>query len=58
MISPAHVDAGVDVGFEGWQAEIGCAAMLEGDGRSFAEVKEERIGCKADPGVPSEFCAA
>ena len=39
-ISPAYVDVAV----ERWQAETGRAAVLDGDGRSFADVKEERIG--------------
>ena len=39
-ISPAYVDVAV----ERWQAETGRAAVLDGDGRSFAEVREERIG--------------
>ena len=39
-ISPAYVDVAV----ERWQAETGRAAVLEGDGRSFAEVREERHG--------------
>ena len=39
-ISPAYVDVAV----ERWQAETGRTAMLDGDGRSFAEVREERIG--------------
>ena len=38
-ISPAYVDVAV----ERWQAETGRAAVLDGDGRSFADVKEERI---------------
>ena len=45
-ISPAYVDVAV----ERWQAETGRAAVLDGDGRSFTEVKEERIGsAPADP---------
>ena len=39
-ISPAYVDVAV----ERWQAETGRAATLDGDGRSFADVREERIG--------------
>ena len=39
-ISPAYVDVAV----ERWQAETGRAAVLDGDGRSFSEVREERIG--------------
>jgi DNA modification methylase len=43
-ISPAYVDVAV----ERWQAETGKYAVLDGDGRSFAAVKEERLGDKAD----------
>ena len=39
-ISPAYVDVAVGR----WQAETGRAAVLDGDGRSFAEVREERLG--------------
>ena len=39
-ISPAYVDVAV----ERWQAETGRAAVLDGAERSFADVKEERIG--------------
>jgi hypothetical protein len=48
-ISPAYVDVAV----ERWQAETGRAAVLDGDSRSFAEVKQERIGA---PGI--QRCAA
>jgi hypothetical protein len=43
-ISPPHVDVAV----ERWQAETGRDAILDGDGRTFAEVKAERLGDKAD----------
>jgi DNA modification methylase len=43
-ISPAYVDVAV----ERWQAETGREAILDGDGRSFAAVKAERLGDKAD----------
>ena len=43
-ISPAYVDVAV----ERWQAETGRDAILDGDGRTFAEVKAERLGDKAD----------
>ncbi|MGI3212867.1 DNA modification methylase [Roseovarius tibetensis] len=43
-ISPAYVDVAV----ERWQAETGGDAILDGDGRTFAEVKEERLGDKAE----------
>jgi ParB-like chromosome segregation protein Spo0J len=39
-ISPAYVDVAV----ERWQAETGRDAILDGDGRSFAAVKAERLG--------------
>ena len=44
-ISPAYVDVAV----ERWQAETGREAMLDGDGRSFAAVKAERLGAGAAP---------
>jgi len=43
-ISPAYVDVAV----ERWQAETGKDAILDGDGRTFAQVKAERLGDKAD----------
>jgi len=43
-ISPAYVDVAV----ERWQAETGKEPMLDGDGRTFAAVKEERLGDTAD----------
>ena len=43
-ISPAYVDVAV----ERWQAETGRAAVLDGDGRTFAQLKTERPGDKAD----------
>ncbi|MEQ8639405.1 MAG: ParB N-terminal domain-containing protein [Alphaproteobacteria bacterium] len=39
-ISPAYVDVSV----ERWQVETGRDAILDGDGRTFAEVREERLG--------------
>ena len=39
-ISPAYVDVAV----ERWQAEIGKKAILDGDGRTFAQVRTERLG--------------
>ncbi|PAU94051.1 site-specific DNA-methyltransferase [Paracoccus salipaludis] len=39
-ISPAYVDVAV----ERWQAETGKDAILDGDGRTFAEVRVERLG--------------
>ena len=46
-ISPAYVDVAV----ERWQAETGCDAILDGDGRSFAAVKAERLGDGAPAGT-------
>ncbi|TCT12342.1 DNA modification methylase [Tepidamorphus gemmatus] len=43
-ISPAYVDVAV----ERWQAETGRDAILDGNGRTFAEIKVERLGDKAD----------
>jgi len=39
-ISPAYVDVAV----ERWQAETGKDAILDGDGRTFAQVRTERLG--------------
>ncbi|HMQ95151.1 DNA-methyltransferase, partial [Amaricoccus sp.] len=44
-ISPAYVDVAV----ERWQAETGRDAVLDGDGRSFAAVKAERLGAEVSP---------
>ncbi|PKP67505.1 MAG: DNA methylase [Alphaproteobacteria bacterium HGW-Alphaproteobacteria-5] len=43
-ISPAYLDVAV----ERWQAETGKHAILDSDGRTFAEVKAERLGEKAE----------
>jgi DNA modification methylase len=43
-ISPAYVDVAV----ERWQAETGKAAILDGDGRTFAQVRTERLGDDAE----------
>ena len=43
-ISPAYVDVAV----ERWQAETGKDAILDGDGRTFAQVKAERLGDVTD----------
>ena len=43
-LSPAYVDVAV----ERWQAETGRNAILDGDGRTFAEVRTERLGDDAD----------
>ena len=42
-ISPAYVDVAV----ERWQAEAGKEAILDGDGRTFAQVRAERLGQSA-----------
>ena len=39
-ISPAYIDVAV----ERWQAETGRDALIDGDGRSFTQVKAERLG--------------
>ena len=39
-ISPAYVDVAV----ERWQAETGKEAVLDGDGRTFVQVRTERLG--------------
>jgi DNA modification methylase len=44
-ISPAYVDVAV----ERWQAETGRDATLDGDGRTFAQVRTERLGNDAEP---------
>jgi DNA modification methylase len=44
-ISPAYVDVAV----ERWQVETGRDAVLDGDGRSFAAVKAERLGADVAP---------
>ena len=43
-ISPAYID----VCIERWQAETGKDAVLDGDGRTFDEIKAERLGDEAD----------
>ncbi len=43
-ISPAYVDVAV----ERWQADTGREAVLDGDGRTFAQVKAARLGDDAD----------
>lgn len=48
-ISPAYIDVAV----ESWQADTGCEAILDGDGRTFAQVRTERLGDKAEAnGMP------
>jgi DNA modification methylase len=39
-ISPAYIDVAV----ERWQADTGREAILDGDGRTFAQVKTQRLG--------------
>ncbi|MFN3644324.1 MAG: DNA modification methylase [Gemmobacter sp.] len=46
-ISPAYVDVAV----ERWQAETGKDAILDGDGRTFAQVRTERLGETVAPGT-------
>ena len=43
-ISPAYIDVAV----ERWQAETGRDAILDGDGRTFAQVRTERLGDDAE----------
>jgi DNA modification methylase len=43
-ISPAYID----VALERWQADTGRDAILDGDGRTFAAVKAERLGDNAE----------
>ena len=38
----------VDVAVERWQAETGREAILNGDGRTFGQVKTERLGDDAE----------
>ncbi|MEI4233741.1 DNA modification methylase [Roseovarius sp. D22-M7] len=51
-ISPAYIDVAV----ERWQAETGKDAILDGDGRTFGDVKAERLG--EIPAAPAETSAA
>jgi DNA modification methylase len=51
-ISPAYVDVAV----ERWQAETGREAILDGDGRTFAEVRTERL--EETPPAKDEDAAA
>ena len=44
-ISPAYIDVAV----ERWQAETGRDAILDGDGRTFAQVRAERLVNDAEP---------
>jgi DNA modification methylase len=44
-ISAAYVDVAV----ERWQAETGREAILDGDGRTFAQVRTERLGDSTEP---------
>ncbi|MFP7572300.1 site-specific DNA-methyltransferase [Marivita sp. S2033] len=53
-ISPAYID----VCIERWQAETGRDAILDGDGRTFAEVTAERLGDGSAPAAPEEESAA
>jgi DNA modification methylase len=54
-ISPAYVD----VAIERWQTATGKDAILDGDGRTFATVRTERLGGDTDSDVAShETCEA
>jgi DNA modification methylase len=44
-LNPAYVDVAV----ERWQAFTGQEAMLEGSGRTFTEVKAERLTADVEP---------
>jgi DNA modification methylase len=44
-ISPAYIDVAV----ERWQAETSRDAILDGDGRTFAQVRTERLGDDTEP---------
>ncbi|MFN3262125.1 MAG: site-specific DNA-methyltransferase [Pikeienuella sp.] len=46
-IGPAYVD----VAILRWQAETGRDAILDGDGRSFAEIRADRLGPEAEDGA-------
>jgi DNA modification methylase len=50
-ISPAYIDVAV----ERWQADTGRDAILDGDGRTFAQVRTERLGDDAE--APAEAAA-
>ena len=53
-ISPAYVDVAV----ERWQADTGFEAILDGDGRTFAQVRTERLGdAPATPETQPEAAA-
>ena len=43
-ISPAYIDVAV----ERWQADTGRDAILDGDGRTFAQIRTERLGAVVD----------
>ena len=47
-ISPAYVDVAV----ERWQAETGRDAILDGDGRTFGQVRTERLRDDTDTPNP------
>jgi len=53
-IDPAYVDVTV----KRWEAFTGGSAILEGDGRSFAEVSAERLGSAPEAGMPVAARAA
>ena len=47
QISPAYADVAV----ERWQTETGRGAILDGNVRTFAEVRKERLGGVVDVAV-------
>ena len=53
-ISPAYIDVAV----ERWQADTGRDAILDGDGRTFAQIRTERLGdAQASPEPQPESAA-
>lgn len=53
-ISPAYIDVAV----ERWQADTGRNAILDGDGRTFAQIRTERLGdAQASPEPQPESAA-
>jgi DNA modification methylase len=52
--SPAYID----VAIERWQADTGRDAILDGDGRTFAQMRTERLGdAPATPETQPEVTA-
>jgi hypothetical protein len=52
-ISPAYIDVAV----ERWQAETGREAILDGDGRTFTQVRTERLGNDVPADAPDSDTA-